>query len=177
MYVELLFWKSARDCEDVRDEYGWKVMRSCATTSCTPFIQQACIMFRTLDTQAASSVRSTLRMLAPQSALHAQARAQKDQAPTEGPASGGESEHDGAALRAQQQPGQQPRKKLRAAATFSAEMQDELRELFERHGNQKGCVDVIAAELGGGAYKRSQIQRQIKEMGLRRGQLTDNQVP
>ena len=25
MFVELLFWKNARDCEEVREEYGWKV--------------------------------------------------------------------------------------------------------------------------------------------------------
>ena len=33
MFVELLFWKNARDCEEVRDEYRWKV--PACTHSCT----------------------------------------------------------------------------------------------------------------------------------------------
>ena len=59
---------------------------------------------------------------------------------------------------------------------FSAEQQDELLQLFERHGAHKGYIDAIAAELGGGVFKRSQVQRKLKKMGLKEGVLTENQA-
>jgi hypothetical protein len=105
-----------------------------------------------------------------------QAKQRKDEAQVQGMASGDESGGGGEPLVAAAQLGGPRRRKGRAAEAFSAEQQAELRELFEKHGAQKGCVEAIAGELGGGAFKRSRIQRELKKLGLKRGQLTDNQA-
>ena len=48
-------------------------------------------------------------------------------------------------------------------------------QLFEKHGTSKGYVELIRADIGD-TFKRSQIQRQLKALGLRKGQLTEHQV-
>ena len=75
-----------------------------------------------------------------------------------------------------QHPGPQ-KKPAKTVQAFSAEQRAELEQLFEKHGAQKGSViDAIAADLAGGVFKRSQVQRQLKEMGLKKGVLTENQA-
>lgn len=63
----------------------------------------------------------------------------------------------------------------RTQADFSEEDTVRLGQLFEQYGNQKGYVDTIQQELGG-KFPRSQVQRQLKALGLKKGQLTANQV-
>ena len=83
--------------------------------------------------------------------------------------SGGKATSDG------QHPG--PKKMAgRTVQALSAVQQAELEQLFEKHGAQKGYINTIAAELADGVFKRSQIQRQLKAMGLRKGLLTENQA-
>lgn len=67
------------------------------------------------------------------------------------------------------------RKRARSATAFSAEESALLVQLFEKHGTSKGYVDLILADIGD-RFKRSQIQRQLKALGLKKGQLTDHQV-
>ena len=52
----------------------------------------------------------------------------------------------------------------------------ELRQLFEEYGGRRDWLDVISGSLEEGAFKRSQVARQLKAMGLKRGQLTERQV-
>ena len=81
----------------------------------------------------------------------------------------------GVATSDRQHPGAH-KKTARAVQAFSAEQQAELEELFEKHGTQKGHIDAITADLAGGVFKRSQVQRQLKEMGLKKGVLTEAQA-
>lgn len=71
--------------------------------------------------------------------------------------------------------GRQRRKRARSDVVFSDEDRAMLKQLFEKHGNSKGYADLIREEMGD-QFKRSHIQRQLKVLGLRKGQLTDNQV-
>ena len=104
-----------------------------------------------------------------------QAKQRQDQAQVHGMVSGDES-GDGEPLAAASQPAGQRRRRGRIVEAFSEEQQAELRELFEKHGAQKGYVEAAAGELGGATFKRSQIQRELRRLGLKRGQLTDNQA-
>lgn len=104
-----------------------------------------------------------------------QAQQRKEKAQVHGIASGDESGNE-ELLAGTSQPAGQRRRKGRTVEAFNAEQQAELRELFEKHGAQKGYVEAIAGELGGAAFKRSQIQRELKKLGLKRAQLTDNQA-
>ncbi|BDA45591.1 Topoisomerase 1-associated factor 1 at N-terminal half [Coccomyxa sp. Obi] len=66
------------------------------------------------------------------------------------------------------------RKRGRSAAAFSEEETALLVQLFEKHGTSKGYMDLICSDMND-KFKRSQIQRQLKVLGLKKGQLTDNQ--
>ncbi|EIE20339.1 hypothetical protein COCSUDRAFT_58046 [Coccomyxa subellipsoidea C-169] len=68
----------------------------------------------------------------------------------------------------------QRRKRARSAIAFSADDSTLLVDLFEKHGNSKGYVDLIRTDMSD-RFKRSQIQRQLKALGLKKGQLTDRQ--
>ena len=103
-----------------------------------------------------------------------QAKQQKEQPQAQGMCSGDASDAEEPLSNAQA-----PRlhtKRGRTAEAFSAELKADLRKLFEKHGAHKGYLDAIVGELGGGAFKRSRIQSELKLMGLRRGQLTDSQA-
>ncbi len=51
----------------------------------------------------------------------------------------------------------------------------ELREVFEEVNGKKECLQqCVTAMLG--AFKKSQISRQLKAMGLKRNRLTESQV-
>ena len=81
----------------------------------------------------------------------------------------------GAATSDRQHPGAH-KKAGRTVQVFSAEQQAELEVLFEKHGVHAGYIDAIAAEVAGGVFKRSQVQRQLKVLGLKKGLLTENQA-
>lgn len=92
----------------------------------------------------------------------------------EGDASGDELS-GGVANSDRQQSGPQ-KKTTRTVQAFNMEQRAELEQLFEKHGAQNGCIDAIAADLAEGVFNRSQVQRQLKEMGLKKGVLTENQA-
>ncbi len=50
-----------------------------------------------------------------------------------------------------------------------------LQAAFESCNGAKDCLDQLVFEFGG-LYKKAQIAKQLKAMGLKRGQLTDAQV-
>ena len=103
-----------------------------------------------------------------------QAKQQEGRPQAQGMASGDASDAEEPLMAAQ--PAGQHSRQGRTLEAFSAELQAELRELFEKHGACKGYLEAIAGELGGGAFKRGRVQRELKHMGLRRGQLTDGQA-
>ncbi|GAB4821374.1 hypothetical protein N2152v2_008420 [Parachlorella kessleri] len=59
--------------------------------------------------------------------------------------------------------------------TFDADKEQQLREAFEQCNGHKDCLDRLVHEFGG-MFKRGQISRQLKQMGLARGKLTPLQV-
>lgn len=52
---------------------------------------------------------------------------------------------------------------------------EQLRSYFERCNGRKECLDLLVHEFGG-MFKKSQISRQLKLMGLQRGKFTPRQV-
>ncbi len=51
----------------------------------------------------------------------------------------------------------------------------ELREVFEEVNGKKDCLERCVTAMPG-AFKKSQISRQLKAMGLKRNRLTESQV-
>ncbi len=51
----------------------------------------------------------------------------------------------------------------------------ELKEMFEEVNGMKDCLQRCMTGMAG-AFKKSQISRQLKTMGLKRNRLTDSQV-
>ena len=52
---------------------------------------------------------------------------------------------------------------------------DELKDIFEEVNGLKDCLQRCVTGMEG-KFKKSQISRQLKAMGLKRNRLTDNQV-
>lgn len=52
---------------------------------------------------------------------------------------------------------------------------NELKEIFEEVNGMKDCLQRCVTGMPG-AFKKSQISRQLKLMGLKRNRLTDAQV-
>lgn len=50
-----------------------------------------------------------------------------------------------------------------------------MKEIFEEVNGLKDCLQRCVTGMAG-AFKKSQISRQLKAMGLRRNRLTDSQV-
>ena len=46
---------------------------------------------------------------------------------------------------------------------------------FERRNGRKDCLDALVFEFGG-QWKKSQVSKQLKAMGLARGKFTEGQV-
>jgi hypothetical protein len=46
---------------------------------------------------------------------------------------------------------------------------------FERRNGHKDCLDALVFEFGG-QWKKSQVSKQLKAMGLARGKFTEGQV-
>ena len=60
---------------------------------------------------------------------------------------------------------------------FSPEQQANLVNLFEEHGHKtKGYLEAIMEGLGA-EFSAGQVRRELKALGLRRGQPTERQVP
>eukprot|EP00884_Botryococcus_braunii_P014003 jgi/Botrbrau1/22603/Bobra.176_1s0033.1 len=58
---------------------------------------------------------------------------------------------------------------------FAADDEARLESAWERHFNKKGAINKILMDMGAG-FKKSQLSRKLKSMGLKRGVLTENQV-
>lgn len=64
----------------------------------------------------------------------------------------------------------------RRTSKFSSEQQARLVELFEEHGlARQGYLEAIQAGVGG-SFSAGQVRRELKALGLRRGQPTERQV-
>jgi hypothetical protein len=67
------------------------------------------------------------------------------------------------------------KKKGRKQPGFDDEDAAKVGQLFEQYGAQKGYVDTIHQVMGG-RFSRAHLRRQLKSMGLKKGQLTANQA-
>ena len=60
-------------------------------------------------------------------------------------------------------------------AGLNPAQEEQLRELFEKHGMEKGYLDVIVSHFGAGLSK-ARMGSHLKALGLKRGVLTNKQV-
>ena len=62
-----------------------------------------------------------------------------------------------------------------ARSGISEGQAEQLRQLFEEHGMERGYIDVMVSRMGGGLSK-SRVRQQLKAWDLKRGVLTARQV-
>ena len=58
---------------------------------------------------------------------------------------------------------------------ISPAQEQQLTELFEKHGMEKGYLDLIVSHMGAG-LSRARVAQQLRALNLKRGVLTQSQV-
>ena len=58
---------------------------------------------------------------------------------------------------------------------ISSTQESQLRELFEKHGMEKGYLDMIVSHMGAGLSK-ARVAQELRALNLKRGVLTQSQV-